>query len=91
MQAKQRNKLEAELHVQYGHHLYAAGDFEEAFAQLGMSSGSNAISLLHLFPSLASPALLHPMLHLAPGTLDRALNMVCFGLPCVAMLLLPLC
>lgn len=67
MQAKQRNQLEAELHVQYGHHLFGEGDFEEALAQLGMSSGSNAISLLHLFPSLASPGLLQPLMHLTPG------------------------
>lgn len=67
VQAKQRNKLEAELHMRYGHHLFAEGDFEESLAQLGMSSGSNAISLLHLFPSLASPAFLQPMLHLTPG------------------------
>ena len=32
-----------------------------------MSSGSNAISLLHLFPSLASPGLLQPLMHLTPG------------------------
>ena len=67
LQAKQRNHLEAELHVQYGHHLFGEGDFEEALAQLGMSSGSNAISLLHLFPSLASPSLLQPLMHLTPG------------------------
>lgn len=59
--------LEDEIHQRYGHHLFGKGEYDEGLAQMGMSSSSNPVTLLHLFPSLASPNLLQPVSHLLPG------------------------
>jgi len=68
MQTEPNRQLEDGIHIRYGHHLFGRGEFDEGLAQMGMSSTSNPVTLLHLFPSLASPALLHPVSHLVPGT-----------------------
>ncbi|KAL0024599.1 hypothetical protein WJX77_001647 [Trebouxia sp. C0004] len=66
-QTEPNRQLEDGIHIRYGHHLFGRGDFDEGLAQMGMSSSSNPVTLLHLFPSLASPALLQPVSHLVPG------------------------
>lgn len=55
------------LHTQYGHHLFAKGDFEEALAHFGMCSHANPVVLLRLFPSLVSRQLLDPLLPTVSG------------------------
>ncbi|BDA43540.1 Vam6/Vps39-like protein [Coccomyxa sp. Obi] len=59
-QAKRR--LSDTLHVRYGHHLFAHGEYDEAMAHFGMCSSASPVVLLRLFPSLASPAMLEPLL-----------------------------
>ena len=68
MQTEPNRQLEDGIHIRYGHHLFGRGEFDEGLGQMGMSSTSNPVTLLHLFPSLASPALLQPVSHLVQGT-----------------------
>ncbi|KAA6422986.1 MAG: vam6 Vps39 isoform X1 [Trebouxia sp. A1-2] len=66
-QTEPNRLLKDGIHIRYGHHLFGRGEFDEGLAQMGMTSSSNPVTLLHLFPSLASPALLQPVSHLVPG------------------------
>lgn len=69
MQSEPVRRLEDEINLRYGHYLFGKGEYDEGLAQMGMSSSSNPVMLLHLFPSLASPNLLQPVSHLLPGSL----------------------
>lgn len=84
MQSEPVRRLEDELNLRYGHYLFGKGEYDEGLAQMGMSSSSNPVMLLHLFPSLASPNLLQPVSHLLPGdpplqhAFCSALSVTCF-------------
>ncbi len=66
-QAEARRTLNDTLHIQYGHHLFASKEYDEAMAHFGMCSSASPVVLLRLFPSLASPAMLEPLLHTVAG------------------------
>lgn len=69
VQSEPVRRLGDEINLRYGHYLFGKGEYDEGLAQMGMSSSSNPVMLLHLFPSLASPNLLQPVSHLLPGDL----------------------
>lgn len=59
---EERRRLNDRLHRRYGHAQFAAGEYEEAMAHFGMCSDASPVVLLRLFPSLAAPEALEPLL-----------------------------
>ena len=59
--AAERTELGDMLHTRYAHQLFAASDYDGAFAHFGMCSAASPLVLLRLFPSLAPPVLLEDL------------------------------
>ena len=85
LQTTPPTQLEDEIHIRYGHSLFGKGEYDEGLAQLGMSSSSNPVTLLLLFPSLASPSLLQPISHLTPGNESTFCHCRSTGSPCMLL------